>query len=56
MNSNALIDRLPITQGWHLVVLIVGGAVVVGIIHRYIRRRVARMQREAQRARATMDR
>lgn len=40
-----LIDRPPLTEGWHLVVMLVLGCVVVGIVHRYVKRRVALGQR-----------
>ena len=43
-----LIDRPPITEGWHLLVMLAAGVVVVAILHRLVRRRVA----EAKRARA----
>jgi len=46
---SALIDRPPLTEGWHLVVLIVVGMIVVGILHRIIRRQLALAQRRSRR-------
>lgn len=34
-------DRLPISQAWHLVALILGGCLVVAVIHHLARRKAA---------------
>lgn len=34
-------DRLPISEGWHLVALILGGCAVVALLHRIARRKAA---------------
>jgi hypothetical protein len=40
-----LIERLPLTQSWHLIALVAAGAVVVGLVHRHIVRRIERERR-----------
>lgn len=45
----ALIDRPPLTEGWHLVLLIVAGMIVVAILHWIMRRQVALAQRRSRR-------
>lgn len=40
-----LIDRPPITEGWHLLVMLALGIVVVAWVHRIVRRRVADARR-----------
>lgn len=42
-----LIDRPPITAGWHLLLMLALGIVVVAIIHRYVKRRVGEARRSA---------
>lgn len=42
----ALIDRPPINEGWHLLVLLAAGVVVVAILHRHVRRQVALIGRK----------
>jgi len=51
-----LIDRPPITEGWHLLLLLAVGALVVAALHRHVTRRVDRARREEQRARASNPR
>jgi hypothetical protein len=51
MNSDftfSLVDRPPMTEGWHLVVMIAVGAVVVALVHRIVRRKVAIIERNAR--------
>jgi hypothetical protein len=40
-----LIDRPPITEGWHLLLMLAVGVVAVAVIHRVVRRRVAAARR-----------
>lgn len=47
---NTLIDRPPITEGWHLLVLLGAGVVVVALLHRQIRLRIARAARHSNRS------
>ena len=42
-----LIDRPPLSEGWHLVATIAVGVVVVALLHREVKRRVARAKRAA---------
>ena len=45
---NALVDRPPLTEGWHLVVLLAAGVVVVALLHRRVKRQVAQMKRRGR--------
>lgn len=40
-----LIDRPPLTEGWHLVVMLIIGVIVVALVHRSVKRRVAEASR-----------
>lgn len=48
----SLIDRPPLTEGWQLVLMIAVGVIVVAIVHRIVRRKVAGLERAATRRRA----
>lgn len=52
----SLIDRPPLTEGWHLVLMIVAGGIVAGLMLRWLKRRVARLQRDARRAKSSPQR
>ena len=44
-----LIDRPPLTEGWHLLVMLIVGVIVVSLIHRLVKRRVAQENRKRTR-------
>jgi hypothetical protein len=46
MMPDFLVYRPPLTEGWHLLVLLVIGVVVVAVVHRIVRRRVADLHRD----------
>lgn len=50
-----LIDRPPITEGWQLLLMLALGVVVVGLLHRFVRRRVAQAGRDADIRRRGQD-
>lgn len=41
-----LIDRPPITQGWQLLAMLALGCVVVAMVHRLVKRRIAEKRRQ----------
>ena len=43
-----LIDRPPLTEGWHLIAMLIIGTIVVGIIHRMVKRKLALKHRQEQ--------
>lgn len=44
-----LIDRPPITEGWHLLLMLGVGVIIVAVLHRAVRHRLARAARDAGR-------
>jgi hypothetical protein len=40
-----LIYRPPLTEGWHLIAMLLLGVAVVFVIHRFVRRRAAELRR-----------
>lgn len=42
---NALTDRPPITEGWHLLLMLAVGVAVVALVHRRVKRQVALLRR-----------
>jgi hypothetical protein len=45
-----LIYRPPLTEGWHLVAMLLVGVAVVFVIHRLVRRRAAELRRRDDRS------
>lgn len=45
MGYGIFVDRPPITEGWQLLVLLAAGCVVVAVVHRLVKRRVAASRR-----------
>lgn len=43
-----LIDRPPITEGWHLIAMLIIGCIVVAMVHRAVKRRIAMNRRQHQ--------
>ena len=44
----SLVERLPLTQGWHLLLTIAAGMIVVAVLHRIACRRAAQLTRARQ--------